>query len=94
MLLHPCCKKTSKAAVTYQLLNPSLIVNELSMELQGRIQLKFGENPPLTHPFPRPIESWLEGQLPIESALQVFDFNPRISSLTSLCLNKVMMVQL
>jgi hypothetical protein len=94
MLLHPCCKKISKAAVIYPLLNRTLIVNALSMELQARIRLKFGENPPLTHPFPRQIESWLEVQLHIERALQVFNFNPRISTLTSLCLNKVMMVPL
>ena len=74
MLLHPCCKKTSKAAVQHPLLNRPLIVNALPLEVQARIQLQFGNNPPRTHPFPRPLESLFEDQVPI----QVFIANDRM----------------
>jgi hypothetical protein len=45
-------KKTSKAAVQHPLLNRPLIVNALPLELQARILLYFGNNPPRRHPFP------------------------------------------
>jgi hypothetical protein len=41
-------------------------VNALPLELQARIQLQFGNNPPRTHPFPRPVESLFEDQVPIQ----------------------------
>jgi hypothetical protein len=66
MLLHPCCKKTSKAEVQHPLLNRPLIVDACPWELQARIRQHFGDNLPRTHPFPRPVESLFEEQVPIQ----------------------------
>ncbi len=63
MKLHPCCKKTSKAAVVHPLLNRPLIVHALPQQIQARILLHFGSNPPRFHPFPRPLESLFEDQV-------------------------------
>ncbi|KAJ2988231.1 hypothetical protein HDV02_005693, partial [Globomyces sp. JEL0801] len=62
MKLHPCCKKQTKKAVVHPLTNRPLIVNALPVELQARILLHFGENPPQFYPFPRPLESIFEVQ--------------------------------
>jgi hypothetical protein len=39
----------------------SFALNALPLELQARNLLKFGESPPDTHPYPRPLESLFDG---------------------------------
>ena len=41
-------------------------MNALPVELQARILLHFGENPPQFHPFPRPLESIFEVQVVLQ----------------------------
>ena len=40
MLLHPCCKKTSKAEVQHPMLSRPLIVDALPLDLQARILVR------------------------------------------------------
>jgi hypothetical protein len=38
----------------------------LPLEFQARILLQFGDNLPRTHPFPIPVDSLFEEQVPIQ----------------------------
>ena len=86
MLLHRCCKKQTKKAVVHPITNRPLIVDALPVELQARILLHFGENPPRFHPFPRPLESMFEVQV----HLQVVLINDRMTMLLNRTKNKRM----
>ena len=86
LLYHPCCKKQTKKAVVHPLTNRPLIVNALPVELQARILLHFGENPPQFHPFPRPLESIFEVQVHLHVVL----INDRMTMLLNRTKNKRM----
>jgi hypothetical protein len=60
MKLHPCCKKQTKKAIVHLEQNRPLIVVALPLDLQDKILLRFGNNPPPFHPFPRPLETLFE----------------------------------
>jgi hypothetical protein len=69
MKLHPCCKKQTKKAIIHPLTNRPLIVEALPVELQARILLHFGDNPPQFHPFPRPLQTLFEDQVYLQVVL-------------------------
>lgn len=62
MKYHPCCKQRTKKPVTHPIINRELIVEALPLDIQARILLVFGDNVPMTHPYPRPFESLFEEQ--------------------------------
>jgi hypothetical protein len=46
-----------------------LIIEALPVEIQARIQLEFGNKPPVTHPFPYSIDTLFVDIIPIPSGV-------------------------
>ncbi|KAI8893470.1 hypothetical protein BC833DRAFT_624839 [Globomyces pollinis-pini] len=71
MKLHSCCKQLTKAKLVHPLLNRELLVHALPDDIQARIKVRFGDNPPKFHPFPNPLESLFQEEKVIEEDITV-----------------------
>jgi hypothetical protein len=69
MLLHPCCKKPKTGIVIHPSTMRPLIFEALPYDIQGELVILYGDNLPMIHPFPRPLESIFEVQVHLQVVL-------------------------